>query len=136
MAQQPKRNRVRGRGWRPDIEARLALDEAQLTDFCERWRVANLELFGSVLRSDFRPDSDVDVLVTFQADADWGLFEHVAMEEELAGLLGRPVDLLTRRAVMRSANPIRRSAILETAVPLLSWVDPSADVKHVSPSPS
>jgi predicted nucleotidyltransferase len=111
---------IRGPGWRPDVEARLGLDETRLIEFCERWRIANLELFGSVLRESFRSDSDVDVLVTFQPDAKWGLLQHAAMEEELAALLGRPVDLLTRRAVVRSTNPIRREAILAGAAPLLS----------------
>jgi len=110
----------RERGWRPEVEARIALDEAQIAAFCARWRLASLELFGSVLRDDFRPDSDVDVLVTFRPDADWGLLDHVAMEEELAELLGRTVDLLTRRAVERSANPIRREAILVCAEPLFT----------------
>jgi len=110
----------RQRAWRPDVEARVALNEGRLAAFCDRWKVTRLDLFGSVLRDDFRPDSDVDVLVTFQPDADWGLLDHAAMEEELAGLLGRPIDLLPRRSVERSANPIRRDAILASAEPLFS----------------
>src|SRR5688572_9659809 len=106
--------------WPPDVTARIALDEAALAAFCDRWRVAALELFGSVIRDDFRPDSDVDVLVTFQPDANWGLLEHAAMEDELATLVGRPVDLLSRRAVERGANPIRRESILESAVTLFT----------------
>ena len=102
----------------PEVIARIAPDETRLVAFCDRWRVASLELFGSVMRDDFRPDSDVDVLVSFQPDANWGLLDHAAMEEELATLLGRRVDLLSRRAVERSANPIRRASILESAVPL------------------
>ena len=111
---------IRGPGWRPDVEARLALDESRLVAFCDRWRVDRLELFGSILQDDFRPDSDVDVMVTFLPDANWGLFEHAAMEEELAGLLGRPVDLLTRRAVVQSANLSRRASILDNAAPLVT----------------
>jgi predicted nucleotidyltransferase len=114
--------------WQGDVTARIALDEAGLAAFCDRWRVAALELFGSVVRDDFRPDSDVDILVTFQPDADWGLLDHAAMEGELATLLGRPVDLLTRRAVERSANPIRRASILESAVPLFTAPRASGDV--------
>jgi predicted nucleotidyltransferase len=91
--------------------------------------VAGLELFGSVLRDDFRPDSDVDLLITFQPDADWSLLDHAAMEEELAELLGRPVDLLTRRAVMRSANPIRRASILADAVPLVTRPGSSMEIQ-------
>jgi uncharacterized protein len=108
------------RVWQPDVTARIALDEASLATFCDRWRVAALELFGSVVRDDFRADSDIDVLVTFQPDANWGLLDHAAMEDELAALFGRPVDLLTRRAVERSANPIRRTSILESAVPIFA----------------
>ena len=73
--------------------------------------------FGSVLRDDFRPDSDVDVLVTFAPGVEWSLFDHIAMEEELSALLGRKVDLISRRAIERSSNWIRRKAILETAEP-------------------
>ena len=133
MALSAHRTIVRGRGWRPDVVTRLGLDgvrEAQLLAFCERWKVDDLELFGSVVRADFRTDSDVDVLVTFEPGADWGLIEHALMEE-LAGLLGRPVDLLTRRAVERSANMMRRASILEQAVSLLSTAKPSADAERV-----
>jgi len=106
----------------PDVMARIALDQTTLAAFCDRWHVARLDLFGSVVRDDFRPDSDVDILVTFQPEANPGLLDHAAMEDELAELLGRPVDLLSRRAVERSANPIRRASILEGAIPL--WVAP------------
>ena len=74
-----------------------------------------LRLFGSVLRQDFRPDSDVDILVTFSRDAQWSLLDHVAMEEEASAIFGRKVDLVSRRAIERSENYIRRKAILETA---------------------
>jgi hypothetical protein len=74
-------------------------------------------LFGSVLRDDFRPDSDIDVLVSFSPEAEWGLFEHAAMQEELAVMFNRKVDLITRRAVEHSHNPIRRRIILESAQP-------------------
>src|SRR6188768_4173658 len=102
----------------PEVVARIPVDKARLVAFCDRWHVARLDLFGSVVRDDFRPDSDVDVLVTFQPEANPGLLDHAAMEDELAELLGRPVDLLSRRAVERSANPIRRASILEGAIPL------------------
>jgi predicted nucleotidyltransferase len=108
----------RERAWQPEVMARIALDEAALAAFCDRWRVASLELFGSVIRDDFRHNSDIDVLVSFQPEANWGLLDHAAMEDELAALFGRSVDLLSRRAVERSANPIRRASILESAVPL------------------
>ncbi len=74
-----------------------------------------MALFGSVLRDDYQPDSDVDVLVTFAPDAKWNLFDHVDMEDELAKILGRPVDLVSRRGIERSRNPFRRRAILDSA---------------------
>ena len=77
--------------------------------------MVELSVFGSVLSAGFRPDSDVDVLVTYAADAKWSLMDAVRMEGELSGLLGREVDLVSRRAVERSANRIRRKAILESA---------------------
>lgn len=97
------------------MSARLNVDRGQLDAFCRRWKVVRLDLFGSVLREDFRPDSDIDVLVTFAPDADWGLLEHAEMAGQLGGILGAPVDLVTRRAVERSDNPIRRREILESA---------------------
>ena len=91
------------------------LAQANISEFCERWKIAELALFGSALRSDFSPESDLDVLVTFTPDADWGLLDHYRMKEELATLLGREVDLLTRRAVEKSQNWLRRREILSTA---------------------
>jgi hypothetical protein len=96
-------------------QTRLPVSPVALKDFCQRWHIRELALFGSILRDDFGPDSDVDVLVAFTAEADWGLLEHVRMEQELEVLLGRKVDLVSRRAVERSANPIRRRQILESA---------------------
>ena len=97
---------------------RLAVDRETLAALCRRWQIERLELFGSVLRDDFRPDSDVDVLVTFAPEAHHGLFAFARMEEELTALVGRKVDLLTRQSVERSENWIRRNEILRSAVPL------------------
>jgi predicted nucleotidyltransferase len=95
-----------------------AIDQEQLAAFCRRWRITELSLFGSVLRDDFRPDSDVDVLVTFAPDAPWTLFDLVRVEDELAAMLGRKVDLVERPAVEKSRNYIRRRAILSLAQPV------------------
>jgi len=89
--------------------------QAELKQFCRRWAISELALFGSILREDFGPDSDIDILVTFAPEAEWGLLDHIQMETELAELLGRQVDLLSRRAVERSHNPFRRREILESA---------------------
>ncbi len=93
------------------------MDEALLGQFCQQWRIAKLELFGSMLTE---PSSaqDVDLLVTFTPDAKWGLFEHQHIERELAELLGRRVDLVSRRAIESSENALRRNSILASAVPI------------------
>jgi len=96
-----------------------------LAAFCRRWKIRELALFGSALRDDFRPDSDLDLLVTFAPEADWGLFDHVKMEQELQALLGRTVDLISRRAVERNENWIRRREILGAAQILFSVLLPS-----------
>jgi predicted nucleotidyltransferase len=95
----------------------IPIPNERLADFCRRWKISELRLFGSALRADFRPDSDLDLLVSFTSDADWSLLDHVATEEELSGILGRKVDLVSRRAIERSSNWIRRKAILESAEP-------------------
>ena len=97
------------------MRGHIHIDPDKIAAFCRRWRIAELALFGSVLRDDFRPDSDVDVLVSFAPGADWSLFDHALMAEELSAIVGRKVDLITPRAIERSANWIRRKAILETA---------------------
>ena len=99
------------------MAVRLSLKREEIETFCQRWRIAELAFFGSVLRDDFRPDSDVDVLVSFAPGVEWSLFDHIAMEEGLSALLGRKVDIVSRRAIERSSNWIRRKAILETAKP-------------------
>ena len=94
-----------------------------IRQFCQRWNIRELALFGSVLRRDVRPDSDVDVLVTFHADAEWGLLAHIQMQQDLATVLGRPVDLVSTRALERSANWGRREAILHTAQVMVSTAE-------------
>ena len=93
----------------------LQMPSAELAAFCERWQIAESALFGSVLRDDFGPESDIDVLVSFLPDAEHGLFDMVNMEEELGQLLGRKMDLVSRRGIERSRNYIRRRAILDSA---------------------
>ena len=87
----------------------------KLAGYCKRWHIKELALFGSVLRDDFGPESDIDVLVSFLPEAEHGLFDMVNMEEELGQWLGRKVDLVSRRAVEQSRNYIRRRAVLESA---------------------
>jgi predicted nucleotidyltransferase len=99
------------------ILRRLPVDEAQLAAFCQQWKIAKLELFGSML-IDPSCAQDIDLLVTFAPNARWGLFEHEHMQSELAGMLGRRVDLVSRRAIEASGNALRRNAILSSVVPI------------------
>lgn len=100
------------------LQARLGTNPRALDDFCRRWKITELRVFGSALRQDFRRDSDLDLLVTFRTDAGWSLLDHVAMQEELSAIVGRAVDLVSRSAVEHSHNWIRKKAILESARPL------------------
>ena len=87
----------------------------EVAAFCERWQVMQLAIFGSALREDFGPDSDVDLLVSFEDGARHTLFDMHYMEEELKTIFGREVDLIERVGVERSRNHIRREAILQSA---------------------
>lgn len=86
-----------------------------LAEFCRKWNVTELSLFGSVLREDFGPESDVDVLLTFAPEAGISLFDYAAMQDELEAIFGRTVDVVSRSSVEQSDNPFRRSAILGSA---------------------
>jgi len=94
---------------------KIRLPEVALAAFCQHWKVKEMSLFGSVLREDFRPDSNIDVMVSFEEDAGWGLLEFVRMKRELKALLGREVDLLTQKSIEQSHNWIRQQEILSTA---------------------
>lgn len=100
---------------RTEVPAQVPIPWDRIEEFCRKWGIAEFALFGSVLREDFGPDSDVDVLVSYAPGEGPSLFDHVEMEEELADIFGRPVDLLSRRGVERSENPYRKRAILESA---------------------
>lgn len=93
----------------------LNIPKEKIADFCRRWKITEVALFGSVLREDFSPESDVDVLVSFAPDARWSLLDHVEMQDELKIIFGRNVDLISKRGIERSRNPIRRKEILESA---------------------
>jgi predicted nucleotidyltransferase len=93
----------------------VEIPEDRLAAFCRKWRIRRFALFGSVLRDDFGPGSDVDCLVDFAPEADWSLLDVVRAEQELGEFLGRPVDLVERPVVEGSENWIRRRHILRTA---------------------
>ncbi len=91
------------------MAAHIAVDRGRIAEFCRKWQVTELSLFGSVLRDDFGPESDVDVLVNFAPEAPWSLFDLVDMVDELETIFGRKVDLIESDGLR---NPIRRRAIL------------------------
>ena len=94
------------------VNERIAPAKARLVEFCRRYGVLELALFGSVLRDDYGPDSDIDVLVTFAPDSHPSLLDLGEMREDLKEILGREVDLVEKAGLR---NPFRRRAILKTA---------------------
>lgn len=94
----------------------IEIPREEIAAFCRRWGVAELSLFGSALRGDFRPDSDIDLLIRFFPGEEYGLLAFARMQEELEAIFGRPVDLVAEKAVERSENRIKRRHILETKV--------------------
>jgi uncharacterized protein len=97
------------------IYERLGITLAQLDKFCQKWQIQELSLFGSILREDFQADSDIDFLVTYQPTAKRGLLEKIKMKEDLSSLVRREVDLVSKKAIERSSNWLRRSNILNSA---------------------
>lgn len=93
----------------------IELPMDKIRDFCEQWQVAELALFGSVLRDDFRPDSDIDILIAFSPTAKRGLTETMQMRDQLQEIFNRKVDLIVKAAIERSENWLRRKNILESA---------------------
>ncbi len=89
--------------------------DSELTEFCKRWKISELALFGSALRDDFGQNSDIDLLISFMPNTEWSLLDHFQMEEELCSLFDQRVDLVSKRAIERSENWIRRKTILESA---------------------
>jgi len=89
----------------------IEIPKEKIAEFCRKWKIVEFSLFGSILRKDFGPESDVDVLVKFAENPGWGLFDLVEMEEELKALFGRTVDLVEKAGLR---NPFRRHSILTT----------------------
>ncbi|MBM3330028.1 MAG: nucleotidyltransferase family protein [Calditrichaeota bacterium] len=100
----------------PDIAShtslRLPIDRDRVEAYCRKWKIVELAFFGSVLRDDFRPDSDVDVLVRFAEGSRWSLLDVVRAENELSEIVGRDVDLVERKAVEMNAHKTRNKHIL------------------------
>jgi|SRR5579862_1986170 len=98
----------------------INLDTPAVRDFCGKWKIRKLCVFGSILRDDFRPDSDIDFLVDYEDNVRWDLFDHFDMEEELARIIGRQVDLVERSTIEASRNRFRKREILATAEPVIA----------------
>ncbi len=96
-------------------ELRIDLPLQQLATFCKKWKIVELSVFGSALRDDFGPESDLDFLVSFDPISKWSLWDHAQMELELVEMLGREIDLISRRGIEQSHNWIRKGEILGTA---------------------
>ena len=96
----------------------IDLDSQAILDYCKKWKVAELSVFGSILRDDFRPDSDIDFLVSYDQDAKWDLSDFVTMKDELAHVIGRPIDLISRAAVERSDNRFIKKEVLSSSEPV------------------
>jgi hypothetical protein len=97
------------------IFARLGITPADLAAFCQRWDIDEVSLFGSVLRNDFRPDSDIDVLISYAPGKCKGLLAQVRIKDELEKLARREVDVMTKQSIEQSRNELRRREILGTA---------------------
>lgn len=90
---------------------RITLPQKEIEGFCIKWKVSEMALFGSVLSEEFRSESDIDILVSFKADAGWSLFDFVDMIDELKEIFGRKVDLVEKDSLR---NPFRKQAILSS----------------------
>ncbi|MDY0354399.1 MAG: nucleotidyltransferase family protein [Sedimentisphaerales bacterium] len=93
----------------------LGISQEQIERFCNRWKISRLAVFGSAVGGNLRPDSDIDLLVAFAPDADWSMFDHFAMENELCRLFGREVDLVSIQALEENPNPTYRREIIGSA---------------------
>lgn len=93
------------------LNDRCHVKRSQIIDFCQRWNITEFALFGSVLRDDFREDSDIDVLVALAPNHGLNLFDWIDMQQELETLFHRDVDLVDKRGLK---NPYRRSEIMNT----------------------
>lgn len=93
----------------------ISVNQEEIRAFCRRWKVSELAFFGSVLRHDFKADSDVDVMVSFSPEAAPTLFDMVHMQRELSQILGHDVDLVSRRGIEAGRNHLRKHEVLSSA---------------------
>jgi uncharacterized protein len=107
------------------VSLNINLPIAEIARFCDRWQIIEFALFGSVLREDFRSDSDIDVLYVFAQDANHSLFDLVDIQDELQTIFGRKVDLISRKGIEASRNYLRKREILSTAITIYEQRSPN-----------
>jgi len=95
------------------VTIKIDIPRDRIAEFCRRWNVTELAIFGSAIGDNFGPDSDVDILVVVRDDAMWTVFDHIKAEEELGEILGRRVDLVEKSTIR---NPFRRHHIMKNHV--------------------
>ncbi|MDB9494058.1 nucleotidyltransferase domain-containing protein [Spirulina major CS-329] len=98
----------------PSLNNRFKLSRQELIDFCQRWGITKMAVFGSILRHDFHAESDIDLLITFAPDARQGLLTLAKIKHELESCLHRPIDLVVEASVQMSDNWIRQHEIFRT----------------------
>jgi len=99
----------------------IDLDSQAIRNFCKKWKIKELSVFGSILRSDFRPDSDIDFMAEFEdcpQVASYDLFDDIHMREELSQIVGRDVDLVDKSAIESNSHRFIRAELLSTAEPV------------------
>jgi predicted nucleotidyltransferase len=97
------------------IKPRTRVPKKKVEAFCRKWNIKEFSLFGSVLRDDFKPDSDIDILVSFGEGSNYSLLNIVEMREELKAIFGRNIDLVIKKSIEESSNYIRRDSILSSS---------------------
>ena len=102
-----------------NIQIAMPLPMDAIADFCKKWGIVKLSVFGSILRDDFRPDSDVDFLAEFDSSRRYTFSTYFDMDDELEHIVGRKVDLLNAKVLASSKNPYRYSLIFGSAVELI-----------------
>ncbi|MBC6472771.1 MAG: nucleotidyltransferase family protein [Hormoscilla sp. GM102CHS1] len=108
----------------------IKIAKEKIAEFCDRWQITEFALFGSVLRDDFRPDSDIDVLVTWDPNFHFTLSNLDRMESELEAIFDRKVDLVSKRAIQQSLNYLRSKAILSSSEVIYARTRSSFPVRH------
>lgn len=96
-------------------KVKIRMPKTKIAEFCKRWNVSEFAIFGSALTKDFRPDSDIDIMVDFPTQAKVTLYDMTQMQDELKKIFKRDVDLISKRGVKNSRNYLRKKAILESA---------------------